>query len=129
MSTATKTTKATKATKPVKASAVKPVVSADPVREAAKEAGLTLTHYRIVKLIQANGPQTYREIADAGACSYPGLTATMRAEYEGSLCTLGYAKETTSESANGRTAIAFDLTVKGTKVAGINPYAKKGKGK
>lgn len=103
---------------PVKAS--KPKAKAKPdeakaakERQAAKDAGLTLVHYRILKALSNGAEHTYRQI-EAKTGYYSILTAQLRHEHEGSLCRLGLAKE----GVDGEDRLTFTITAKGRKAIG-----------
>ena len=79
---------------------------------AAKDCGLGLVDYRILRFLSKNGESTYREIADGAPCSYSPLTKVMRKDHEGSLCQRGLCKEVMVEKEN-RDILHFEITAKG----------------
>ena len=100
------------------ATATKPTVktaNAEKDRAAAKAAGITVVHYRILKALAANGgPMTYRDI-ESKTGYYSILTAQLRTEHEGSLGALGLVKEETHD-VDGKDKLCFKITAKGKNV-------------
>jgi DNA-binding MarR family transcriptional regulator len=85
-------------------------------RDAAKEAGLSLVNYRILRSMTSGNSMTYRDI-EKKTGYYSILTACLRKDHEGSLGADGYVREEMHD-VDGRDVLHFVITAKGRKVFG-----------
>ena len=87
-------------------------------RTHAKEAGLPVSHFRVLRSLKETKSKvglTYREI-EKRTGYYSNLPNILRDGKDGTLCTLGLAKENSSANGiNGRSVLSFAITAKGCK--------------
>lgn len=99
---------------PAKASKSDSTKSTPDERAKAKELGLGVAQYKILRAMKDGKEYTYRDIEEKTGY-YNTLTKLMRAGNEGSLCDQGFIKEKTSNT-DGREKLCFVITDKGKKL-------------
>ena len=83
-------------------------------RAAAKQLGINLVHYTILRALADGMPRTYRQIQDRTGY-YSILTAQLRPSHEGSLGQLGLVKEEVDDI-DGKDKLIFSITARGSRL-------------